>query len=106
MGRKAGSLALLTLVLLLGSLGPVGRAAAQSPAGTMRLEGQTTWWLPDQPFTLNLDVRSSTPEALEVAVGVYRRIGTRTAFATTVSDGVQGRPAVDVPAVPVAELAL
>ena len=63
----------------------------------MQLAGQTTWWTPDQPFSLNLDVRSSTPEALEVSVGIYRQLGTRTAFASTVSDGVQGRPAVDVP---------
>jgi hypothetical protein len=112
MGRRAGALVLLALLLLLGSLGPVGSAGAQAPllpqapSGTMRLRGQTTWWQPEQPFRLDLDIRSSAPEALEVAVGIANRIRTRNAFATTVSDGVSGRPAVEVPPVAVSELPL
>jgi hypothetical protein len=105
MGRRAGALLLLALLLLLGSFGPVGgSAAAQSPAGTLKLAGQTTWWLPEQPFALDLDIRSPTPEALEVAVGIFNRVRSRNAYANTVTRGLPGRPSIDVPAVPVAEL--
>ena len=107
MGRRAGALVLLTLLLLLGSLGPVGsRAGAQAATGTMRLTGQTTWWQADQPFTIDLDVRTATPEALEVAVGIGNRFTSRTAFANSVTSGLARRPAVEIPAVPVSELPL
>jgi hypothetical protein len=105
MGRRAGASLLLALLLLLGSLGPVGSAVgAQAPTGTMRLRSQTTWWQPEQPFSLDLDIRAPAPEALEVAIGVFGRLRNRTAFATTVTSGVTGRPAAEIPPVSVAEL--
>ena len=95
------------LLALLGALLPIPTTApvgAQAPAGAaLRLRGQTTWWTPEQPVTIELAVASSAGD-LVVAVDLFARIGTRSGFAATIDRGVSGRPVTSVPPVPLAEL--
>ena len=96
MGRR------LVLALLVAFLLPVSSARAQAaPTAELRLGGQTTWWTPDQPFTIALDLETSTPEALEVAVSIHGKLPTRIAFASSVAGRITGRAAeIQVAAVP------
>ena len=80
-----------------------GQAQPPPPVRVLQLRGQTTWWTPEQPVTIELAV-DSTATDLEVAVSLFGRIGTRSAFATTVERGVSGRAVTDIPAVPLADL--
>lgn len=102
------SLAAVLLALLAALLPtPVTPAAAQTTttqpsSGMLRLRGQTTWWTPEQPVTLELAVLATAD--LEVAVDLFAKIGNRSTFAGTVERGVSGRPITEVPPVRVAEL--
>ena len=98
-----GSLAAVLLALLAALLPIPATAQAQSPDGVLTLRGQTTWWAPEQPFTIELDVQTTATD-LEVAVSIYGRIGTRSAFASTVERGVRGRPVSEIPPVPLRDL--
>jgi hypothetical protein len=106
--------ALLALVLVLTGLLPVPVSAA-APAPTpvaaapkaatepLALRAQTTWWQPDQPFTLTLAIGAPDAEGLEVAVSTFRMLTTRTAFAATVDGRTTGRP-LETTVVPVTDL--
>lgn len=99
--------AVVVLALALAAA-PAGAPAAraQTAAGvTMTLGSQTTWWLPDQPFSLALDIDAPDAGALEVAVGVHGKLPTRIAFASSAAGRVSGRP-LETHAAPVAELPL
>lgn len=110
--------ALLALVVLLSGLVPVRvapagaaaprRAAAQGTAPTtaepLTLLAQTQWWQPDTPFTLTLGIGAADPSAVEVAVSVYRKLQTRTAFTATIDGRITGRP-LETTVLPVASLA-
>jgi hypothetical protein len=105
--RSRTSTAAAVLLALLAALLPTPRspAAAQTPSGVLSLRGQTNWWLPEQPFTIELAVQSTAAAGdLEVAVDLFGQIRTRSAFATTVERGVSGRPATEIPPVPLADL--
>lgn len=97
------------LLSLLAALVPTSATAQTQPpdnGGALRLRGQTTWWTPEQPFTLELGVGSASASAvdLEVAVSIFGRVGTRSAFAATVERGVSGRAVTEIPPVPLADL--
>jgi hypothetical protein len=70
----------------------------------LSLRGQTTWWTPEQPVTLELGVRASAPADAVVAVDLFGRVRTRSGFAATVDKGVSGRPVNEIPPVPLADL--
>ena len=85
----------------------VGPASAQAaPAGVLVLKSQTTWWLPDQPFSLELTIQPSSPDDLELAVSIFRKVPNRTEFATTVEGRTAGRPVEEVPPVALSDLAV
>lgn len=102
------TLAAVLLALLAALLPTPVTAQPQMPtqpaADALRLRGQTTWWTPEQPFTIELGVPSNAAADLEVAVSLFGRIATRSAFATTVERGVSGRAVTEIPPVPLADL--
>ena len=97
------TLAAVLLALLAALLPTPAAAQAPQPATSLTLRGQTTWWTPEQPFTVELGVQTTGGD-LEVAVSLFGRIATRSAFATTVERGVTGRPVTEIPPVPLADL--
>lgn len=82
------------------------RATTQATDGALELKSQTNWWLPDQPFFVELGVQTTAPEGLEVAVSIFRKIPNRTEFAATVEGRTVGRPVEQIPPVPLADLAV
>ncbi len=97
---------LVALTFSLPSTG-VGPASAQAaPAGVLALKSQTTWWLPDQPFSLELSIQSSSPDDLELAVSIFRKVPNRTEFATTIEGRTAGRPIEEVTPVALSNLAV
>lgn len=107
MRRRSRTATAAVLLALLAGLLPTPAAVAQNapPAGAaaLRLRGQTTWWTPEQPVTIEVAVVSAAPDAV-VAVDLFAKLGTRSAFASTVERGVTGRPTVEIPPVPLADL--
>ena len=108
MRRPSRSSLAAVLLALLAALLPTPAASAQAPeraegAPAMRLQGQTTWWTPEQPVTIELAVQASA-EDLEVAVSLFGRVAFRNAFAATVERGVSGRPVTEIAPVPLADL--
>lgn len=99
---------LLFLVALLASgLAPAQVAAtAQDADRPLELKSQTTWWLPDQPFVVELGVQTTTPESLEVAVTIFRKIPNRIEFTATLEGRTFGRPIEEVPPIPLVDLAV
>lgn len=100
--RVAVAIALIGLTLA----GAPGATAQPAPAGVLALKSQTTWWLPDQPFSLELTVQSNAPDDLEVAVSIFRKVPNRTEFATTVEGRTPGRAVEEVAPVALADLAV
>ena len=72
-------------------------ARAQQATGSIVLVGQTPFRGPGQPFSLTLRVRSSSPtESLEVAVGMYRRMGSRSEFTNAIDGRLPTRTPTDL----------
>jgi hypothetical protein len=109
--------ALLALVLLLPGLLAVVRptpagaatgtatAAPAAPAASppLVLRSQTTWWRPDEPFSLVLGIDPTDAADYEVVVSVFGLLRTRTAFAATIDGRTTGRP-LETTTVAVADL--
>jgi hypothetical protein len=101
------ALGLLAALLLVAPVPVATPTAAQAPtpAAEVRLRAQTTWWTPEQPFTLALAVETTAPETLEVAVSVYGKLPTRIAFAASADGRTTGRP-TETHVTPLADLPL
>lgn len=98
---------LFLVALLAAGLAPAQVAAtAQDAEHALELKSQTTWWLPDQPFLVELGVQTTTPEDLEVAVTIFRKIPNRIEFAMTLEGRTFGRPIEEIPPVRVVDLAV
>jgi hypothetical protein len=81
---------------------PAAGRAVEGGTGSLDLRSQTTFRTPDQPFAIAVQVRTSEPPAaLELAVGVYRRITSgRSEFEQTLDGRFRSR--LPVQTVPVA----
>lgn len=103
--RVFPAVAAIVVALTASSPGAAAKERPQAaPAGVLALKSQTTWWLPEQPFSLELAVQSNAPDDLEVAVSIFRKVPNRTEFATTVEGRTPGRPVEEVPPVALSEL--
>lgn len=108
-GRLRSILVLVTMVGAgaAATLPPTSAPAAQTTSSaTLELKSQTNWWSPEQPFLVELGVQTAKPDALEVAVSIFRKIPNRTEFAATVEGRTLGRPVEEIPPVPLADLAV
>ncbi len=61
----------------------------------LSLASQTTWWTPGQPFTISVEIQTTTPDQLELAVTVFGKLANRTAFLSTVDGRVSSRGALE-----------
>lgn len=86
---------------------PLPSAAAQSrdtPTGTLTLASQTAWVGPGQELDMRVVASASAPlDDVELAVGVYRSVGSRSEFQNTVKDRLRGTP-LTTTATPLSEL--
>ncbi|MBW3603023.1 MAG: hypothetical protein KY434_10050 [Actinobacteria bacterium] len=68
-------------------------ASQPEPAATLRLASQTPWVGPGEEFGMRVVVGGSVDRAdTELAVSVYRRLTSRSAFALSLTDRMEGTP--------------
>jgi hypothetical protein len=80
--------------------------AQAPPAAVVSLRSQTTWWVPEQPFIVELGVQTAGADDLEVAVSLFRKVPNRTEFARTAEGRTTGRAIEEIPPIPLADLAV
>lgn len=88
--------ALLAVALLLAATA-AAPAAAQTrqpaPTGTLRMASQTSWVGPGGELDIRVNITSSAPTTdVELAVSVYRHVGSRSEFLNTLKDRLRGSP--------------
>ena len=90
-------IAAVALVLALLFPVPAGATAGQETTGSLTLLAQTSFRVPGQPFLVALRLRTSSPTSgLEIAVGVYRRLGSRSEFVNAVDGRLPARTPIDL----------
>ena len=104
---RLAAIALTVLVAVSGLSPATGSAAQQNDAtGTVSLVSQTSYRSAGQPFTAVLRVRTSSATAgLEVAVGTYRRLRSRSEFVNSIEGRLPTRTPTDLARFPVDTLA-
>lgn len=81
-------------------------AATQDATGAITLVGQTAVRRPGEPFAATVRVRTSSPTAgLEVAIGTYRRLRSRSEFTNAIEGRLPNRTPTDLLVTPVDALA-
>ncbi|MDQ1436436.1 MAG: hypothetical protein QOK43_65 [Acidimicrobiaceae bacterium] len=94
---KAAAAALAAaLAVVLAAFSPAGPVLAQAPpvpTGTLRLASQTSWVGPGQDLDIRVTATTSAaPSDVELAVSVYRQVGSRSEFLNTLKDRLRGAP--------------
>lgn len=97
-GAGARTFAAACVALVLASLAStVPAGAAQEATGAITLLDQTPVARPGEPFTATLGIRTSSPTAaLEVAVGTYRRLRSRSEFVNAIGGRLPNRTPNDL----------
>jgi len=100
-------LAALAAVLVLAALTPPAAAQAPPPpatTGSLKLASQTPWVGPGQELAIRVTATTGQPPAdVELAVSVYRAVGSRSEFLNTLKDRLRGTPLTTI-ATPLSEL--
>lgn len=99
------ALGLVALVLATTAAAPSTTTTVPVPNGRLRLASQTPWVGPGQELDMRVEADSSAPaSALELAVSVFRQVGSRSEFVQTTQDHIRGS-ALSTTATPLDELA-
>lgn len=97
--------ALLALSAALALTPAAASAQAQpAPTGTLRMASQTSWVGVGQELDIRVNITTSAPATdVELAVSVYRQVGSRSEFLNTLKDRLRGSPLTST-ATPLSEL--
>ncbi|HVM09919.1 MAG TPA: DUF6049 family protein [Acidimicrobiales bacterium] len=98
--------ALFLVVLLVSLTTPMPGASTQEATGSIALASQTPFRTPGQPFTMTIRIRTASPTGLEIAVGTYRRLGSRSEFVNAIEGRLATRTPTDLVRVPLDQVTL
>lgn len=97
---RAAALALAAALLI----GLPAANAQPAPTGTLRMASQTSWVGVGQELDIRVNITTAAPTAdIELAVSVYRQVGSRSEFLNTLKDRLRGSPLTST-ATPLSEL--
>jgi Family of unknown function (DUF6049) len=94
----------LSAVLALTAPAAATAQAQPAPTGTLRMASQTSWVGLGQELDIRVNITTSAPATdVELAVSVYRQVGSRSEFLNTLKDRLRGSPLTST-ATPLSEL--